>query len=311
MVFVLPNVAVSRRSAPDPIRGVAVTLLSIQRVDPRAEVHRPTLPPPRAAQVVLAGTAVDTCTEREVVRHVRGAWDRGQGGLIVTANVDILRSAQRDAAARRLVDAADLVVADGTPLRWAAQLTGTEIPERVTGAALFWTLAGAAAAEGRRVFVLGGPPGAADRAAVALRTRYPALLPVRTACPPLGFDADRAGLDALRDEVVAARPDLVLVGLGFPKQERVAQHLRAALPDAWFLGCGAAVVFAAGDVPRAPLWMQESGLEWAHRLGAEPRRLAGRYLRDDLPFCMRLVAAAALTRWRPPAVPGQVVPTSP
>jgi N-acetylglucosaminyldiphosphoundecaprenol N-acetyl-beta-D-mannosaminyltransferase len=92
--------------------------------------------------------------------------------------------------------------------------------------------------------------------------------------------------------VVAAEPDMVFVGLGFPKQELVIERLRPQLPGAWFVGCGAAINFVAGDVVRAPRWMQRTGLEWAHRLGVEPRRLAGRYLRHDAPYALRLLARA-------------------
>jgi N-acetylglucosaminyldiphosphoundecaprenol N-acetyl-beta-D-mannosaminyltransferase len=84
----------------------------------------------------------------------------------------------------------------------------------------------------------------------------------------------------------------VYVGIGFPRQERVISRLRAELPTAWFLGCGAAVNFVAGDQRRAPRWMQRAGLEWAHRLTGEPGRLAGRYLRHDAPYAARLLAGA-------------------
>ena len=98
--------------------------------------------------------------------------------------------------------------------------------------------------------------------------------------------------------MVEAEPDLVFVGLGFPKQERLIEHLRPVLPTSWFLGCGAAINFVAGDCVRAPVWMQRSGLEWAHRLAKEPRRLARRYLREDAPYAVRLLATSAMRRDR-------------
>jgi N-acetylglucosaminyldiphosphoundecaprenol N-acetyl-beta-D-mannosaminyltransferase len=76
----------------------------------------------------------------------------------------------------------------------------------------------------------------------------------------------------------------------------VVSRLRALLPHSWLIGCGAAVNFVAGDVDRAPRWMQRTGLEWAHRLGTEPRRLAGRYLKHDAPYAFRLLTKAAATR---------------
>jgi N-acetylglucosaminyldiphosphoundecaprenol N-acetyl-beta-D-mannosaminyltransferase len=88
----------------------------------------------------------------------------------------------------------------------------------------------------------------------------------------------------------------VFVGLGFPKQEQLVARLVADLPAAWFVGCGAAIPFAAGDFKRAPAWVQRAGLEWAFRLASEPRRLAGRYLGRDLPFAVRLLAVSAWQR---------------
>lgn len=250
---------------------------------------------------MLGGTGVAAVTERQATDHVVEAWRAGRGGSIVTANVDILRRVGRDPSARSLVQRSDLVVADGMPLLWAASLAGHHLPERVTGASLFWSLSKVAAREEQPVFVLGGPPGAADGAAAALVQRFPDVRIAGTACPPLGFDRTPDAMAALAEEVASTRPGLVLVGLGFPKQERVAAHIRTVLPTAWYLGCGAAVVFAAGQVPRAPEWMQRSGLEWAHRLLQEPRRMAGRYLRDDLPFTAELFASALTQRLRAPS----------
>ncbi len=101
---------------------------------------------------------------------------------------------------------------------------------------------------------------------------------------------------AVREVLLAARPRLVFVGLGFPKQDRLIAALRADLPGAWFVGCGSAIAFTAGSVRRAPEWMQRSGLEWLFRLAAEPGRLARRYLVDDLPFALRLLTVCLLER---------------
>jgi N-acetylglucosaminyldiphosphoundecaprenol N-acetyl-beta-D-mannosaminyltransferase len=102
----------------------------------------------------------------------------------------------------------------------------------------------------------------------------------------------------VREALIAAAPRLVFVGLGFPKQDRLIATLRADLPGTWFVGCGAAIGFTAGAVRRAPGWMRRAGLEWLFRLAAEPARLARRYLVDDLPFALRLLACALLARLR-------------
>ena len=203
---------------------------------------------------------------------------------------------------RAYLDDADLVVADGMPLVWASRLAGTPLPERVAGSSLIWSLSAGLGRDGRSVYVLGGAPADVTGARTAPAGPPPGSPPPAPACASPAAPAPavrlrpRPGRRYARvcTEVVDAQPDLVFVGLGFPKQERVISRLRAELPRTWFLGCGAAINFVAGDRDRAPGWMQRTGLEWAHRLAQEPRRLAGRYLRHDAPYALRLLAAAAL-----------------
>lgn len=253
-------------------------------------------------RVDLDGTGIDRITEGEVVAVVREAIAAGRGGRIITPNVDILRQAQVDQRVREYLDDADLIVADGMPLVWASRLTGTPLPERVAGSSLIWSLSEGLGRDGRSVFVVGGTPGfdgtadGAARAADRLAGRCPGLRIAGSLCPPFEFEKDPEAYGEVCDRIAAAQPDLVFVGLGFPKQEVVVSRLRAYLPDAWFLGCGAAVNFVTGDVDRAPRWMQRSGLEWAHRLGTEPRRLASRYLRHDAPYALRLLMNAPRQR---------------
>jgi N-acetylglucosaminyldiphosphoundecaprenol N-acetyl-beta-D-mannosaminyltransferase len=98
-------------------------------------------------------------------------------------------------------------------------------------------------------------------------------------------------------DIIEAKPDIVYVGLGFPKQEHVIDRLRPDLPASWFVGCGASIQFVAGDLRRAPEWMQGTGLEWMYRLLSEPRRLAIRYLLHDAPFALHLLTTAARQRF--------------
>ncbi|MFG2072155.1 WecB/TagA/CpsF family glycosyltransferase [Nonomuraea maritima] len=237
-------------------------------------------------------------TEAGVADHVRRAWKAGQGGAIVTANVDIVRAATRDPALADLIHRSELVVADGMPVVWAARLAGCALRERVTGSSLVHSLSECAAREGRSVYLLGGDPGVPEAAAEVLVERYRSLRIAGTHAPPYGFDADPQARSDVTELVRAARPDLVLVGLGFPKQERVILDLRAALPTAWFLGCGAGIPMAAGQFSRAPRLLQRAGGEWLHRLTLEPRRLARRYLVNDAPFALMMLAGALRTRLR-------------
>ncbi|GAA0533710.1 WecB/TagA/CpsF family glycosyltransferase [Paractinoplanes ferrugineus] len=251
-------------------------------------------------RVELDGTGIDRITEAEVVAVVREALARGRGGRIITPNIDILRRAQREAEARAHLDDADLIVADGMPLIWASRLGGTPLPERVAGSSLIWSLSAGVGRDRRSIFVIGGSPAhdGAARAADRLAARCPGLRVAGAICPEFGFEQSRATYDQVCAQVADAKPDLVFVGLGFPKQERMIAKLRPMLPSSWFIGCGAAVNFVAGDLERAPRWMQRTGLEWAHRLGTEPRRLARRYLRHDAPYALRLLAQAPGQRVR-------------
>ena len=236
-----------------------------------------------------------------MVSTVRGAWAAGYGGSIITVNVDVARMVARQPEVADLVAAGSLVVADGMPLVWAARLGGHPLPERVTGSSLVFSLSAAAAADGRSVYLLGGAEGVPDQAAAALCARFPGLRIAGTDSPPFGFDRTDAGVQRAVAAVGAAAPDLVLVGLGFPKQERLIERLRQARPHAWYLGCGGGIPDGRGCHPRAAPMVQHAGLEWAHRLALEPRRLARRYLRDDLPFAIALLARAALRRAHPAA----------
>ncbi|MER5626596.1 WecB/TagA/CpsF family glycosyltransferase [Streptosporangium sp. NPDC002544] len=245
-------------------------------------------------RVRVAGVAIDPMTEGEVVDHVVAALKRGEGGHLVTPNIDISRIVARDERARGFVEGADLAVADGMPLVWAARLLGTPLPGRVAGADLIWSLSEAAAFYRHPVYLLGGPAGAAVQAACELVGRHPKLVIAGVDAPPYGFEDDPESYARVRDAVIAAAPRLVFVGLGFPKQERLIASLRRDLPGTWFVGCGSAIAFAAGTVRRAPAWMRRGGLEWLFRLTREPGRLARRYLVDDLPYALRLLVVSLL-----------------
>jgi N-acetylglucosaminyldiphosphoundecaprenol N-acetyl-beta-D-mannosaminyltransferase len=230
-----------------------------------------------------------------VIRHLRA----GRGGWVVTHNLDHLRRLERDAAFAELCRSANLRVADGMPLVWASRIQGQRLPGRVAGSSLINTLSAAAAEVGMSIYLLGGNPGTAERAGKILAQRHTGLRLSGAVCPPLGFEADAAYVEQLKQELVAAAPDIVYVGLGSPKQERLIAELAPLLPGAWFLGVGISFSFVCGEVVRAPLWVQRLGLEWLHRLAQEPGRLAKRYLLHGLPFAAKLMVSAIRRRLLP------------
>ena len=261
-------------------------------------------------RTALRGIGFHRVIEADVVAYVLAELTAGRGGRIVTPNVDILRRTTNDDEARRHVGSATVVVADGAPLVWASRLAGQPLPARVAGSDLIWSLSEALGGAGLSVYLLGGEPGTAEIAASVLADRFPTLVMSGFDSPPFGFDTDPAALDLVIQQAVEAKPDLVFVGLGFPKQERLIHQLRVALPGTWFMGCGAAIGFVAGVRRRAPEWMQRSGLEWLHRLVSEPRRLVRRYLLHDVPFAVQLLATSALARVRRRPSPRPVTPGS-
>ena len=222
----------------------------------------------------------------------------GRGGWIVTPNLDILRQHRTNEDARTLILEATHRTADGLPIVWASRIAGLPLPARVPGSDLVHSLPRAAAEAGLSVFLLGGEPGVAAEAARRLEARHPELGPVGAYCPPFGFENDPRELENIRRTLVAARPDLVLVGLGFPKQERLIRMLRSELRGAWFAGIGISLSFLAGEQPRAPRLVQRLGLEWLHRLCHEPRRLFRRYVVQGLPFSAQLFGWALVRRLR-------------
>jgi N-acetylglucosaminyldiphosphoundecaprenol N-acetyl-beta-D-mannosaminyltransferase len=252
----------------------------------------------------VLGMPLARATEGEILDHIFVSLARGEGGWLVTANLDFLRRHARDPAARSLYAEADVAVADGMPLVWAARLQGDRLPERVAGSSLIWLIAERAAREGRSLYFLGGDPETNEKAAAVLAGRWPTFKLAGTASPRVSSPPTAAELATFAPDVVRARPDVLLVGMGSPKQEHVIRALRAELPACWMIGVGQSFSFVAGTVRRAPVWMQRVGLEWTWRLGQEPGRLARRYLLEDLPFAGELFGRALLKRLRSPS-PGE------
>jgi N-acetylglucosaminyldiphosphoundecaprenol N-acetyl-beta-D-mannosaminyltransferase len=253
----------------------------------------PWTPPPRMR---LMDVSIGAVTEAYAVWEVIDAAIAERGTWVITANLDHIRRYQSEALARELMDGADLVVADGTPLVWASRLAGTPLPQRVAGSNMIWSICEAASRLRQSVFLLGGDPGVAGRAAAVLTHRYQDLQIAGISCPPFGFEHNKHERKRIEREILKAAPQIVFVALGFPKQDILIRDLRRALPHASFLGVGISLSYVTGDVSRAPAWSQRLGLEWAYRLSQEPVRLARRYLRDGLPFAVRLLAVATRQR---------------
>jgi N-acetylglucosaminyldiphosphoundecaprenol N-acetyl-beta-D-mannosaminyltransferase len=251
-----------------------------------------------SATCSLLGLRVDCVDQQAVLDRIFGSLARGEGGWVVTANLDFIRHNAIDAQARALYGQADLCVADGMPLVWAARLQGQPVPERVAGSTLVDHLVERAAAEGRSLYMLGGTDSANRLAAERIHALYPILRLCGRSSPSVSSPPNAEDIRCVADTLLALRPDIVLVGLGSPKQEQIIAALRPLLPRTWMMGVGITFSFLAGEVHRAPVWMQRIGLEWMHRMVQNPSRLVKRYLVEDFPFAFRLFASALVARVR-------------
>ena len=226
-----------------------------------------------AERVNILGVAVDAVTMPEAVAAVEYYMDARAGVTVATANAEMIMRATKDAALRDVLAAAALVVPDGAGTVWAARHLGHAMPERVAGYDLVQELLRRAPAAHRRVYFFGAAPGVAEKAKAKAEQLYPGIeiVGVRDGF----FSADMN--DAIISDIRTARPDLLLVALGAPKQEKwIHEHL-AALGVPVAIGVGGTLDVMAGVMKRAPRWMQKAKLEWLFRGMLQPKR-AGRLL---------------------------------
>jgi N-acetylglucosaminyldiphosphoundecaprenol N-acetyl-beta-D-mannosaminyltransferase len=222
-----------------------------------------------------------------LIRALEGT--RGAPHLIMGPNAFLVTLAQRDDRFAEALAHASLCLPDGMSVVWGSRLLGKPIPERVPGGEFMEQMCAIAAERGRSVYFLGGLPGAAACAAKTLAAHHPGLVIAGTDCPEQGFDNDPAATKTVLDRIRAARPDLLCVALGAPKQEIWMLDHCLTLPIGAALSVGAAFDTQAGMRKRSPLWTHAIGAEWLYRLIMEPRRLWRRYLVGNAQFGTILV----------------------
>ena len=241
-------------------------------------------PIPEAATDDILGVRVALIDYERTLDWIDAMTAEDEEGYICVCNVHTVMASQEDAELRAALMGSSLNVPDGQPLVWALNALGHSLIDRVYGPELMARACSRAAASGQRFYLYGGRnQGALVQLALNLRQRYPGIQIVGGYSPP-----HRPLTDEERSAVVAeindARPDVVWVGIGVPKQEKWMAALRPMLDAPVLVGVGAAFDFHAGLVPQASPWMQRAGLEWAYRLLHEPRRLWRRYLRYNPRF---------------------------
>jgi N-acetylglucosaminyldiphosphoundecaprenol N-acetyl-beta-D-mannosaminyltransferase len=245
-------------------------------------------------RVSVLGVGVDAVQMADA-RNIIARWIRERDPRYVTViPAHAIMDARRDPELRRMIYESGLATPDGMAVVWVLRLCGYRNVERVYGPDLMLEVCRDGLEKGYRHFLFGGESGVADALRRRLEERFPGLEVVGTWSPPfrpISEQEDRVAVELIN----AARPDIVWVGLGTPKQERwMAAHL-GRLTAPVMIGVGAAFDFLSGRKPQAPRWIQRIGMEWFFRLATEPRRLWPRY--RQYPWFV-LLALAQLTGLR-------------
>jgi N-acetylglucosaminyldiphosphoundecaprenol N-acetyl-beta-D-mannosaminyltransferase len=232
-----------------------------------------------APSIAILGVPFDNVSTAQAVELIERMVASRRPHYLATANVDFLVQSATDEQLRHILLHAHLVLCDGTPLVWASRWLGNPLAERVAGSDLIPLLIQVAATKGYRLFFLGGREDVNEKAVQNIRAKHPGVQIAGFYSPPF---APLAQMDhaAIRARIREAKPDLLLVSFGCPKQEKwiALNYEKLGVPVS--VGVGATIDFLAGAVSRAPRWMQRSGLEWLFRLLQEPRRLFKRYVKD-------------------------------
>jgi N-acetylglucosaminyldiphosphoundecaprenol N-acetyl-beta-D-mannosaminyltransferase len=241
-------------------------------------------------KVNLLGVQVDTLRLQEVLALISQAIETRQRILMLHVNVTALCKAYETAWFRRFLNHANLVFCDGMGVQLGARILGRNIPERFTLADWMWPLAEIAQERHYSFYFLGNPPGVAQRAAQRLQSRLPGLAIVGTQHGFFDHTVGSPTNQAVLAQINAARPNILMVGFGMPRQERWLSENWALLPEVNVaVSCGALFEYLSGDLKRGPHWMTDHYLEWLARLIISPRRYGWRYVRDNTLFLWRIL----------------------
>ena len=219
--------------------------------------------------VSLLGLKMDRLSMGEALETIERRIAEKSPCHVVTADASMVVQARRDQELAAIVQAADMVTPDGAGLLWASKLLGRPILHRVSGVDLVAELARLSARHGYRLYFFGAGPDVAQSAAANLLERFPGA---QIAGARNGFFTPADEPEIVR-EIAASKPDILLVALGIPKQEKFISRHKGELGASVLIGVGGSFDVYSGRVKRAPVWMQKNGLEWAYRLWQNPRKI--------------------------------------
>jgi N-acetylglucosaminyldiphosphoundecaprenol N-acetyl-beta-D-mannosaminyltransferase len=261
-------------------------------------------------RIRLGRAVVDVISKKEVLVLSRDflSSPRAVPAVITTVNAQFVYLAHQQPRFEALLKRSDINVADGMSLVFASHLFKHALPERITGVELTADLCQLAAETGVSAYLLGGNIGSAEAAAAYLETRFLGLRIAGVDCPPLGFENSPELAGAVLARIQDARPALLIVCFGAPKQEYWIEENLSALPVKLAIGVGSTFDILSGQSARAPQWMQRIGMEWFFRLCVDPARLWHRYLVGNSYFIWAVLIQAAGHRFlRKPKLKDQVV----
>ncbi|MCX0355172.1 WecB/TagA/CpsF family glycosyltransferase [Clostridium perfringens] len=233
------------------------------------------------SRVTFLNIEVDNLTMDEAIDTAEELILKKEPSYVVTPNVDHIVKLETDKEFQDVYKNADLILTDGMPLIWISKMKGNPIKEKISGSDFFPKLCERAAKKGYSLFLLGAAEGVASKAAENLKEKYNGLNIVGTYSPSYGFEKKDEEIKEIIKIINDVKPDILAVGLGAPKQEKFLYKYRNELNVPISLAIGASIDFEAGNINRAPKWMQNCGLEWFYRLCKEPKRMFRRYIVDD------------------------------
>lgn len=233
------------------------------------------------SRIKFMNTEIDNLTMQETLQAIDQLIQENKSAYVVTPNVDHIVQLETSKELKAVYENASLILTDGKPLLWIAKWYGTPIKEKISGSDLFPLLCNMAAKKGYKLFFLGAAEGVAAKAAENLANKFKGLQVVGTYSPPFGFENNQIEMDKIKSMIKESKPDILIVGLGCPKQEKFMYHHCKELGVPISFGLGASLDFEAGNIKRAPRWMAEHGLEWLFRITQDPKRMAKRYLIND------------------------------
>lgn len=233
-------------------------------------------------RIGFLNTFVDNLTAKEAKGVVDKLIKSGGYHYVVTPNSDIVVKMQDDPELKNICDSADLILTDGQIVVKLSRWLGNPIKERVCMTDFVWDVCDLADEKGYKVFLFGGKEDVLEKATQTIKYKHPKLNIVDSYSPPFGFEKNPAQLEAANKRIEQSGADILIVFLGCPKQEKfIYQNMdKYKVPVSFTMG--GCVDFLAGGVSRAPMWMQNAGLEWFYRFLQEPKRMFRRYFIDDV-----------------------------